>query len=1456
MTIILPLQVNALHLEKAEQVIGQDIRFENIPWMNIEKDIFENPNTPLETNSIIPRPFSWDNGIYLNEGVHIHFVLPSYYKTFDDKGNLPAAPNRWYVKNARSGKEWIIESNYIWNINDPELNKHAICSYAEGEAGKDFNFHYVGRKFYLKDWKSKESNKNNTKLLEELKGLEARKKKEELSKEELDKLWTFRRIFAGHLNNLTALGWGSMSFDVHYPNCRSVFGFHDEDGQDNDCYSIIGWVDGKAQEYIVAGKFSLLKTNKEESNSPITDDFNVSIANTLPEALASLILEDEIDKDSTSLTTKLTLEEQFEALLNFDKLNNQKLDLVSRLRHNLHEKQFYQTKGITKWQFKELGADSKVEQILKELYAPYLETLKSLNDDQKKHDLNSFTFYSQLESLYLDWSNYLQELYVENKNQRNINDDLSSLKAKYETLIRFKNQLELEYNQILSQKINIEYIVKSSNNELIEEKACLVLGIEKENDKIDNQDTKIEDAVNEVIAALKDIQLERGNNINFEHVLPPSVVISSSKEVRDKQNLQKQDPINLEIEIDYTCDDISDKFRHIFSQYSQLELPVFCNTWNIYKVQWHTQFLPKKEGYYLENQNNEFQSNFINDSYQLDEQNADLIKQDEHAAISYSNNENNYYGESFVDDTIQGFLLNKIDNSISNNEVAIEPLKGIFEAYKDKLEKLNVVTLTLSDFNHLMTQRSTALSVLPLIPNGFENHQDLANNLSLLFTEHKENVSLFTPNRPSTFNPLRNGALRIARLRTIDSFGRVQFLNPKDKVLTTKQQTIQNKPDWVNLPPRLMQPAALKLDIVKTKTNDEFNPVIGYLLPSYLNQHLQFFDAFGSYLGSINEEGNWEPSPFDVQKAQLGATSYKICGNDDLIKAVDWFLTHSEDNPEFRSRIIQEIQTNLEHVQPENYQNPSLLETISSVPLAITKLSYELFTKGEVRYDIAKAKEIAFNHTKYQNKLGSIQFPIRFGDINQYNDGLIGYWHGLKAIDTFFINSETVRTFTNEIKIIKAISIINKSSFLKNINEIQSKNYSGLIELKTLLKPITTTKLLSKGKGFSIVDIIENTSELIHDFNSKNEETNQIILEFNKFLHNVLPYLKEINEISIEQINTSIFNKSTLENLTLENLDFKKLYNEKINSVKNLIQDLKQDNQIENIFEFLIEIINKKGHITKADVLKYFVENGNKIWTTLQKIGLIQVDKTLITSTIKNQIVIAMASKNKDKNNHVFLNDKPQFIYALIHPKAKVFFKTGILPEKHLIFPYNEIKNPLRKIELTLLTSPVLTPKDDLQISLLQDSRYKWSWIELEKSRKREPLTITNKPIKKRVPQEITVNLSIKVEDKLSRDEEKYKKLKEYIDSDSGDFFPEEYIYYISMNKYNDLLQNLEKEVLFENEINTNKVSKEQREKDLKCLEFINQYKTYKINSFNTSAANIPQLVLKEGWLSLKPTKI
>ncbi|RCG31572.1 hypothetical protein DQ384_08340 [Sphaerisporangium album] len=60
----------------------------------------------------------------------------------------------------------------------------------------------------------------------------------------------------------------------------------------------------------------------------------------------------------------------------------------------------------------------------------------------------------------------------------------------------------------------------------------------------------------------------------------------------------------------------------------------------------------------------------------------------------------------------------------------------------------------------------------------------------------------------SDFNPIRAGALRVLRLRIVGSFG-IPFDVDVERISTTTQLRVRGHPDWVAMPPRLSQPARL-----------------------------------------------------------------------------------------------------------------------------------------------------------------------------------------------------------------------------------------------------------------------------------------------------------------------------------------------------------------------------------------------------------------------------------------------------------------------------------------------------------------------------------------------------------------------------------------------------------------------------------------------------------------------
>ncbi|MCJ8155569.1 hypothetical protein MKJ01_17570 [Chryseobacterium sp. SSA4.19] len=1295
---IFPLRINALYLESPEQVIGQDIRFENVPWMNTERDVFENPNVPLETNSIIPRPFSWDNGIYLDEGVHLHFVLPAYFKKFDDRGNLPKAPNRWYIKRQRDAKEWIIESDYIWNVNDPKLNKNTTCTYIQ-EGQDQFSFIYTGRKYRLEDWLHTSNTRDQ------------------------------------YLKNLTALGWGSFSFDIHYPNCRSMFGFYDEEGVEEDAYTVMGWVEDPGNavtgEYIVAGKFQLRPETTVEND----ESFDIAIANTLPETLSALI----INANNPDLS-KLDLqkqEEQMASMIHFDELKDLNLDWISRLRHKQHEQQFHKTSGTTKYILNIVHGDD--EDFIKEydfdinlldfefskevdnLYRNIQETLNNLDQSElsgeailaiwngisfpeltrisynesleeeleainrimNNGELDTFRLHAKIESLYLHWSTYLSALFLtKDKNINKVKDDLRLLISQIHIL---KEKLKKNERRVANLQVSFErkisgYYIKYCDYAIIR----FLMKAKNAGDVIDREEFKtlLDQRYKTKIA------LSKKSRTDYFSALPPSIIISSAKK-NTVFNLFTNPSELPESKPDLLFDSKQkDTYKNILNEISDFQ-EINVNVWHTYKVEWESSFLPKKEGHYLA-ADKKFSENFLRDSYILDELNADLIKEYRLNDLSYMPNPNTYYGQSFVSNTVQEYVKEKLEKNLNRiDEAENAQLIGQMKGFLHKLEDTSLFELTLSDFNNLMLQRSNGLSVLPLIPNGFEDHKEIANNIESLCREYFNSLNLLTPNRLSIFNPFRNGAFKIGRLRIIDSFGRDQLIKP-EKILTTHVQKIENKDQWVMLPPRYLQSAALSTRFTGTLTDKKKSPVLGWMVPVYLNQRIEFFDAHGKHLGAIDTEGQWESSPFDADLAQANTGYRSVVKNSHLKRIIHWMIERICKSDK-KDLFIKELQKTMEHTSPEDTANPSLLETISSVPIAITLVNINLFTKGEALYDINYSKNISINTYDNQRKYDKVKIPMSIGDLNQYNDGVLAYWH----------------------------------------------------------------------------------------YNLKDED------------------------------------RESDDRLGLKYLESKIYFNNDVHK--------KIENQSYSLKDFL-----KENPI-----------DGREKWNALES-------KALISSSINY--------KSQDKESHLALNETLNACqrYVLMHPKGNLNVKTGILPEKSIRLPYHRIKNALKRIELTLLTAPVLTPKENLQLSLVKDSRYEWSWIELGKKTKKQPLSTENPPLKNRITQNLAIDFN-----KNPGTESDVQALLTDLESDGllvnelSAFFPGEKMYFIKKDEFERQNETVRDAIRsgFINDAVTGRIFKEERVKSQKVAFDFNNFKTKRYTA-------LKEFLIKEGYVIPSETNL
>ena len=312
--VMVPMHLDALCLEKDAMVSDAMVDFSRLPFFDGTRDI--NPDVAPVSEEILSQPLQNKN-LLLGSGIHLHWALPDAL-TLGERGRpakaaarlsngvvsaveitdggtgyiadpavaitdangrhataeatvdtgrvtqvtvtnggsalrepvtvtlsppqdlvWPAAPNRWLVTRRLNGepeKRWVVESDYLYPDGDPGgqgRNAGAITYPAEGASGTS-PFRYLGRHLTFDEWRKGEDE-------------------------------------AEHLERLTAVGYGETTFSGFYPNCRSVFGFHDEDQTPREGlhYEVVGWYSDPAVDRL----FELLEKRSDASPNDLVQEY-------------------------------------------------------------------------------------------------------------------------------------------------------------------------------------------------------------------------------------------------------------------------------------------------------------------------------------------------------------------------------------------------------------------------------------------------------------------------------------------------------------------------------------------------------------------------------------------------------------------------------------------------------------------------------------------------------------------------------------------------------------------------------------------------------------------------------------------------------------------------------------------------------------------------------------------------------------------------------------------------------------------------------------------------------------------------------------------------------------------------------------------------------------------------------------------------------------------------------
>lgn len=226
--LIVPIQVHGIFQTEDKAVIGPEVDFESIPYYDESRRLDVNSDTPYLAEAVIPRPFSNSN-FPLRKGVHLNWDFPHFLKTTKykatDPTEFPPVPNRWLVLRHAAGSEvkekrWLIESDALLDdlkgANIMELAQTSI----DADINKERPYTYIGKVYEL----DTSGNRKRTRLGN-------------------TSFMTWEEKHGGDV--LTAIGWGTPTFDIFYPNCNSVFGFHDREmisiPPSGINYTVIGW---------------------------------------------------------------------------------------------------------------------------------------------------------------------------------------------------------------------------------------------------------------------------------------------------------------------------------------------------------------------------------------------------------------------------------------------------------------------------------------------------------------------------------------------------------------------------------------------------------------------------------------------------------------------------------------------------------------------------------------------------------------------------------------------------------------------------------------------------------------------------------------------------------------------------------------------------------------------------------------------------------------------------------------------------------------------------------------------------------------------------------------------------------------------------------------------------------------------------------------------------------------
>jgi hypothetical protein len=1096
---MVPVHLDALLLKEGKGVVQAMADFSCLPYNDGTKDV--NSEIANISEEIVYTPFQ-DENLFLKPGIHLHWALPDALTRGAQTAEgtvFPEVPNRWLVTRSSKGadgrmkveKQWIVESDYLYPDGSGDQSGSVSSPYPPDKAaGKHRPFRYLGRNMPLSAWGGQDA-------------------------------------AAEYLKPLTAVGYGEPAFAAFYPNCHSVFGFHDNDYSVNVPeglqYDVIGWYSDGAVDYLrklvnsFTSEFQKQNNNALPTNddlrsaleqrsqwkvtidsksefpnrmlcyarltfgklgssirNPIFDDQNagVTVADTGTEALSVYLA----SQCSTDREEKRRIEDQLEAVQLSDRLGHRQLDVGPKFIEARHEKGFTAVDGGALWtvsletQQRQADAGQSDAQMQITLPKGIAGKLTTLNRLQHDFENASWEIESLRKQLFSDWYKYMLCAYP-SEDSRDDYPNIDEVKHYIET-----KGIEPLWRKVVALgrlELNLdgdEVAVATTTPGTLAAKLAqaiseLQLAITEHNN---NPDVRNAGAV----YRLKQIPAPRYWQPNEPVVLITGLAAEPTDRHGQDGGPEGDGSLDCQPLANETIESLlPNRYTTIGSRLDQINSDVsqertgfnlwVHDPWHPLMLEWEVEVFPAASLCNTHADSGRYDPDFIIENFNLKENDVDLSVREGKGAVTKAANVycgssiltpqagiqlkrqmESYLEEQVLDDYYEAMKVpqeKRSENYFSENITAIlgwykqaqcgkQPkpaLCNIIRAYELLIsDDLHSLSQSLGGFNEALIMHKQTAQLAISDPLGFDDYQSFSARVSAAV-----GASIRSAPEPSSgFNPIRSGALKLLRLRLVDTFGQVKEISC-DNVITAEKTAIPLNPGLMALPPRITQPARINFRWLSASRSDQemndhpaTSPICGWILPNNLDNSLLIYDSDGKPLGSINQTGVWWPAPGnDVVAITTENTNPQLSNLVAYLRRM---------KPEFLSDFISAINNALENIEPERYANHQDLALLMGQPIALVRASVHLELQGLPA--IHQGWDVFRHDLRRLNRETSdfihVKFPIRLGEYRQFNDGLVGYWKekdGKYEDDTFYapqidlISHEQIKTHADHTMVIE-----------------------------------------------------------------------------------------------------------------------------------------------------------------------------------------------------------------------------------------------------------------------------------------------------------------------------------------------------------------------------------------------------------------------------------------------------